>query len=267
MQPAAVPKNTRGRNAIDITLGDEPAMLDASGALYLPDRATLVFADLHFEKGSSYAEKGALLPPYDSATTLNRMDAVIACYAPQRVICLGDSFHDRRGADRMPGSVGGRLRRMADQRAWLWVLGNHDPDIPPGAGGETCDEVRLGRLRFLHETGPTPIGTTPTGPTPTGPTPTGPTPTGLSPTGIDVCGHFHPKARIRAGPRRITRPCFIGDGRRMILPSFGAYTGGLDICSPAIAQLFPSDFTAWLISKGSVYAFPSATTRFVPFEH
>ena len=81
-----------------------------------------------------------------------------------------------------------------------------------------------------------------------------------------VCGHFHPKARIKAGPRRITRPCFIGDGVRLILPSFGAYTGGLDIMDPAIAGLFPTGFTAWMISRGGVYAFPSATTRFLPFE-
>lgn len=229
------------RSSITVALGEEAAVLDASGALYLPDLSTLVFADLHFEKGSSFAERGALLPPYDSAATLDRMEAALACYQPARVICLGDSFHDTRGGVRMAASHAGRLRHLADQRDWIWIAGNHDPELPENAGGIVLDGYDLNGLSFLHEAEE-------------------------APRSFEISGHFHPKARIKAGPRRISRPCFIADARRMILPSFGAYTGGLDIRSTAIAGLFPGAFTAYLLSKGAIYAFPSATTRFVPFE-
>ncbi len=235
-----------GRRSGEVSLGGEPALLDGSGALVLPRHQTVVFADLHFEKGSAFAERGALLPPWDSAATLERMEATLACHGPDRVICLGDSFHDTGGGARMAGPYVGRLRRLADRYNWIWITGNHDPEVPDGAGGCALDRYNLDGLLFLHA------------------------PEELRPGGragsYQICGHFHPKARIRAGPRRITRPCFIGDDRLLILPSFGAYTGGLDIMNPAIAGLFPGAFTAWLISNGAVYTFPSARTRFLPFE-
>jgi len=241
----AAPSPTRpdrpDRQSAAVALGGEPALLDGSGALVLPERQTVVFADLHFEKGSAFAERGALLPPYDSAATLDRMEAVLALYEPARVICLGDSFHDIGGGGRMAGPLSGRLRRLADRYDWLWIAGNHDPEIPDNAGGTAVGDYAIGNLVFLHE------------------------PAGKS-GGVEICGHFHPKARIKAGPRRITRPCFVGDSSLLILPSFGAYTGGLDIMNPAVAGLFPGAFTAWLISNGAVYAFPSARTRFLPFE-
>jgi len=239
--PATSEARKASRQAIEIQVGGNGALLDSSGALVLPDLSLVAFADLHFEKGSAFAERGALLPPYDSATTLDRMEAVLACYQPDTVACLGDSFHDTGSGARMAAPIAARLRQLADQRDWIWILGNHDPDIPDNAGGRACDALDRNGLLFLHEM--TAINRTP-----------------------QIAGHFHPKARIKAGPRRITRPCFIGDEWRLILPSFGAYTGGLDIMNPAIAALFPGSFTAWMISKGSVYAFPSASTRFLPFE-
>lgn len=229
------------RQSIETMIGGERALLDCSGALVLPDHDCVAFADLHFEKGSSFAERGALLPPYDSATTLDRMEAVLACYQPRTVICLGDSFHDTGSGARMARPIAARLKNVSEGRNWLWILGNHDPEIPENAGGTATPEFVLNELTFLHETY-------------------------FTPETFEVSGHFHPKARIKAGPRRITRACFIGDSRRLILPSFGAYTGGLDIRSTAIAGLFPGAFTAYLLSKGAIYAFPSATTRFVPFE-
>ena len=244
--PSALRPGKPGRQSAAVLLGGEPALLDGSGALVLPERRTVVFADLHFEKGSAYAERGALLPPWDSAATLERMEAVLACHAPDRVICLGDSFHDTGGGGRMAGPLAGRLRRLADRYDWIWITGNHDPEIPEGAGGCAADRYDLDGVLFLHE--PEEHGQD------------------RRAGSFEICGHFHPKARIRAGPRRITRPCFIGDERLLILPSFGAFTGGLDIMNPAIAGLFGGAFTAWLISNGAVYAFPSARTRFLPFE-
>ncbi len=240
--PSPIRPERPARQSAAVALGGEPALLDGSGALVLPERQTVIFADLHFEKGSAFAERGALLPPYDSAATLDRMEAVLALHAPARVVCLGDSFHDTGGGGRMAGPLSGRLRRLADRYDWIWITGNHDPEIPDNAGGSAVREYGIGNLLLLHE----PEGST---------------------DGFQVCGHYHPKARIKAGPRRITRPCFVGDDRLLILPSFGAYTGGLDIMNPAIAALFPGAYTAWLISNGAVYAFPSARTRFLPFEN
>ena len=140
-----------GRQSAAVTLGGEPALLDGSGALVLPERRTVVFADLHFEKGSAFAERGALLPPWDSAATLERIEAVLACHAPDRVICLGDSFHDTGGGGRMAGPLAGRLRRLADRYDWIWIAGNHDPEIPQGAGGCAVDRYNLGGLLFLHK--------------------------------------------------------------------------------------------------------------------
>ncbi|MCY4238979.1 MAG: ligase-associated DNA damage response endonuclease PdeM [Rhodospirillaceae bacterium] len=234
-------KRKADRKAIKTRIGTHRLLLDNSGALVLPDLSLVAFADLHFEKGSAFAKRGVLLPPYDSATTLDRMEAVLACYRPDTVVCLGDSFHDIGGGARMVPSIAARLRQLADQRDWIWIQGNHDPGIPDNAAGRAFDSLEQHDLLFLHELKET--VTTP-----------------------QIAGHFHPKVRIKAGPRRITRPCFIGDGQRLILPSFGAYTGGLDIMHPAIANLFPGPFTAWVISQGSIYAFPSEIAHFLPFK-
>jgi len=241
MVPDRSQKRKTSQKAIKTRIGTHHALLDNSGALVLPALSLVAFADLHFEKGSAFAKRGALLPPYDSATTLDRMDAVLACYQPDTVVCLGDSFHDAGGSARMVPFIAARLRQLADQRDWIWIQGNHDPDIPDDTAGRAFDSLEQYNLLFLHELKET--VTTP-----------------------QITGHFHPKVRIKAGPRRITRPCFIGDDKRLILPSFGAYTGGLNIMHPAIANLFPGPFTAWMISKGSIYAFPSEITRFLPFE-
>ncbi|MYG52156.1 MAG: ligase-associated DNA damage response endonuclease PdeM, partial [Rhodospirillaceae bacterium] len=179
-------------------------MLDGSGALVLPERRTVVFADLHFEKGSAYAERGALLPPWDSAATLERMEAVLACHTPDRVVCLGDSFHDTGGGGRMAGPLAGRLRRLADRYDWIWIAGNHDPEIPETAGGRAADRFRLGGLLFLHEPDEREREEGSGDP--------------------QICGHFHPKARIRAGPRRINRGWFLRDAGNLLQPA----SGGLD---------------------------------------
>ena len=217
VRPVADRPERPARQAIAVTPGGEPALLDGSGALVLPECRTVVFADLHFEKGSAFAERGALLPPYDSAATWNGWRR---CWP----------FIDRRRssawvtASTIPAAAGGWRSGWPDGCAALptATTGSGLPatTIPrsPKIRGSCGSRVQYRGLRFLHEPDAT-VG------------------------GFEICGHFHPKARIKAGPRRIVRPCFIGDDRLLILPSFGAYTGGLDIMNPAIADLFPGAFT------------------------
>jgi uncharacterized protein len=188
-------------------------LADLSGALAWPDRRLLAVADLHLEKGSAFASRGRLLPPYDTTNTLGRLEAAIQGHRPETVVCLGDSFHDIRGAGRLGGADAARLRRMTNAVDWIWVAGNHDPAPPADLGGRAMLEYRLGPLVFRHiaESGPV---------------------------AGEVSGHFHPKAGFNWRGRHVGGRCFIGDARRLILPAFGAYAGGLDVRDPAIAGLF-----------------------------
>jgi uncharacterized protein len=192
----------------------------AEGALWWPEEATLVVADLHLEKGSSLARRGALLPPYDTAATLATLGRLVETLAPRRVVCLGDSFHD-----------GARLRALADGRDWLWIAGNHDGAGLRGLGGRVAAEAVLGPLILRHQ---------------------------ASKIGADgeISGHYHPKASVVVGGRRIGGRCFASDGRRLILPAFGTFTGGLDVFNPAIAALLAPGFTVWLLARGRVHRLP-----------
>lgn len=203
-------------------------LADLSGALFWPEAATLVVADLHLEKASAFAVRGQFLPPYDSRATLQRLLKCLESYQPDRVICLGDSFHDEGAAARLPDEEQQLLRTMTSRHRWIWICGNHDPRPPATWGGELAEDFRLGALQFRHEAvkAPNPAG--------------------------EISGHFHPKASIRARGRRVTARCFIGDGRRLILPAFGSLAGGLDVLTAPIARLFPRNFAAYLLGRDRV---------------
>jgi DNA ligase-associated metallophosphoesterase len=201
-----------------------------SGALWWPAMATLVVADLHFEKGSAFAERGRLLPPYDSAVTLERLEALVARFRPRRVICLGDSFHDGRAGERFPPSLGERLAGLARATDWIWIQGNHDPAPPEGWGGRVLEIFAEGPLQFRHEAA-------------------------AHQAAGEISGHFHPKAGISWRGRRVTGRCFVEDGRRLILPAFGAYAGGLDARDSAISGLFPRGFRVHIVGREKLHSF------------
>ena len=136
--------------ATSLRHGDETLLLDPLGVLWLPARATLVVADLHLEKGSAFARRGTLLPPYDTARTLRRLGWAIERYRPQTVVSLGDAFHDRAGAAALTAADREQLQALARGRDWLWVRGNHDPDPPAGLAGDSVDHLEIGRLRLVH---------------------------------------------------------------------------------------------------------------------
>lgn len=206
---------------------------DRSGALVWPAEATLIVADLHLEKGSGFAQRGTLLPPYDSASTLLQLAAAIDAWRPRRVLCLGDSFHDRDAAVRLGADELATLQGLVERvDYWVWITGNHDPVAPERLGGQVASEITIGPLVFRHEALP------------------GPRPG-------EISGHFHPKASVDTRGGRVSGRCFIEDSNRLILPAFGAYTGGLDIRDPAIRSLFASDFSAHLIGRDRVHRFRS----------
>jgi hypothetical protein len=219
------------RGDLAITVNGENVLLDASGAAFVVTHSTLIFADLHFEKGSSYARGRQFLPPYDTASTLLRMARTIARHKPAHVIALGDSFHDAGAADRLPPEQRDQLRMLGRTARFTWICGNHDPQLPGWLEGEVAERVRLGGLILRHEPHPT------------------------FETG-EVAGHLHPCARVSKWGRSVRRRCFVSDGLRLILPSFGAYTGGLDVGDAAIGSLFANSFHAYMLGSSRVYAIP-----------
>lgn len=186
-------------------------LADLSGALFWEDQRLLVVSDLHLEKGSSFAARGVLLPPYDTAATLGRLAAVIAHYDPGIVIALGDSFHDRDAHARLSAPDRTTIAALQTRRDWVWISGNHDPALPPDFGGIVASEVAIGPIAFRHE------------------------PTGAA---GEIAGHLHPKARVATRARWMERRCFASDDERAVMPAFGAYTGGLSIRDEAFARIF-----------------------------
>jgi hypothetical protein len=212
-----------------IALAGVPLLADPAGALYWPEQSLLAVADLHLEKGSSFAARGQLLPPYDSAATLARLARVIGHYAPRVVVALGDSFHDGGGPARLGLEDRDNLRSLQRGRDWIWIAGNHDPDPVDGIGGVFQATLALGCLTFRHE------------------------PTGAK---GDIAGHLHPVARVAHRGRAVSRRCFAADGTRMVMPAFGAFTGGLNIRDAAFADLFGTlSFTAHMLGEARLYAF------------
>lgn len=212
------------------SLGGEALLLDMSGALYWPARKTLIVADLHFEKGSSYAKRGQFLPPYDTRETLGRLASVMARYEVDTFVALGDSLHDRSAHERLAPDDLAQLRELQRGREWIWVLGNHDPDIDDCLGGEVTEAVRVGELVLRHEPS-------------------------ASDADYEIAGHLHPAARLQQHGCSIRRPCFIGTGGRLILPAFGAYTGGLNVLDPAFTTLFAGaqDIGVWMLGHEGLY--------------
>jgi DNA ligase-associated metallophosphoesterase len=220
--------------AAPIHIAGERLMLDPEGVLWWPARRLLAVADLHLEKGSSLAARGALIPPYDSRATLDRLLPLVRRYRPARLVALGDSFHDRFGASRLPREDAARITALAQSVELVWVVGNHDPAPPEGLPGVTTEALREGPLTFLHDA------------------------TGRA---GEISGHLHPKASVATRGKWVSRACFVADSRRVVLPAFGAYTGGLDVRDPAIRALFPRGGRAFLLGRGRLFSFTLAELR------
>ena len=212
----------------------ERLLLDPLGAVVWPAAGVLAVADLHLEKGSACAVQGNLVPPWDTRATLDRLALLLRRWRPGTVVALGDSFHDPRGPLRMGASDAARLRTMTAAARFVWVLGNHDPEPPAGLDGIATNVWAQGPITFRHEARAGSLG--------------------------ELCGHHHPKASIVTRAGAVTRPCFVADARRLMLPALGAFTGGLDVAHPAIAGLFPRGGRAFLLGQDRLFSFTLAQT-------
>lgn len=223
------PPPFRDKRGDNIVLCGKVFSTDPSGALYWVEQKTLIVADLHLEKGSAAAGKGRLLPPYDTRSTLRNLASVMDRYDPDRVVTLGDSFHDEAAADRLPHVDRERLRIIGQGREWYWITGNHDPVLPDWLEGAVCPVLNIDGMKFRHE----------------------------PEAGVrshEVAGHLHPAARLTRRGASVRRKCFVSDGARLVLPAFGAFAGGLNVLDEAFNPLFGANgFHAWMLGRKEVY--------------
>lgn len=216
-----------------IRLAGEDFVADPSGALWHAGERMLVVADLHLEKGSSFARRGMMLPPYDTLATVAALQAAIERLQPKRVVALGDSFHDPSAHDRLGAAALDALASLQKGRDWIWIAGNHDPRPPVGLGGEAAAELTLGAVVFRHEPTRDAQG--------------------------EIAGHLHPVARVTTRLGSVRRRCFASDGARIVLPAFGAYAGGLDLTHAAFAPLFvPQNLVAHVLGRDRIYRVPGS---------
>jgi len=201
--------------------------------LYWPSRRALLVADLHLEKASWFAKFGQMLPPYDSIATLHDLTALAAATGAREIWCLGDSFHDRHGCDRLPQRARDLLTDLTSGTRWTWITGNHDPSFADHCGGEIVAEAVVDGLVLRHEASP--LETRP-----------------------ELSGHFHPKLRISQRGRRISRRCFVATERKIILPAFGSLTGGLDVAHPEIIKAVGASAHALVPVADRLLRFPVA---------
>ena len=223
-----------------IHVAGERLMLDPAGALLWPEHGLMAVSDLHLEKGTAFARQGMLLPPWDTRATLDRLALLLRRHRPRLVIALGDSFHDRGGAGRLPAAEIARIRAMTGAARFVWVLGNHDPEPAAQLGGDWVDEFSLGGLIFRHQGRETVLRPESAG---------------------EICGHHHPKAAVAVRGGTQSRACFVADARRLMLPAFGAYTGGLDVTHPEIARLFPRGGRVFLLGRERLFSFAMAAPK------
>ncbi len=206
-------EHTKSGAALPIGFAGESILLDPAGVLFIESLQALIVSDLHLEKGSSFARRRQFLPPYDTSATIARLTALVEKYDPATIISLGDSFHDDDASHRLDENSRETIDVMTQNRKMIWVTGNHDPSAPDHLPGTCATELALGRLMLRH----IPLN---------------------SEMGYEIAGHLHPCASIQARGKRVRRACFASDGRRMIMPSFGVFTGGLHLADPACSGLF-----------------------------
>jgi DNA ligase-associated metallophosphoesterase len=203
------------------------------GALFWPARRALLVADLHLEKASWFARLGQMLPPYDSVATLSDLTALAVSTGAEEIWCLGDSFHDRHGCERLPVRAREMLTALTASLRWTWITGNHDPSIADHCGGLIAEEAHVDGVILRHEANP-------------------------AETRPELSGHFHPKLRLTHRGRKVSRRCFVATERKLILPAFGALTGGLDASHPEIVRAVGRDAQALIPVADRLLRFPLA---------
>ena len=222
-----MPQSARPRSKDTfLCVAGEMFLPTGQGALWWQNERTLIVSDLHFEKGSNFASRGQLLPPYDTGATLTLVERLVEAYDPETVISLGDSFHDPQAEHRLGTEAVSRIRALTAKTDWYWVEGNHDPDPPAHLGGQGAKILRRGPCVFRHE------------------------PTGEA---GEISGHLHPVAKIGGRGRSLRRKCFITDGNALVMPSLGTFTGGLNVLDEAVSCLFREGAMVFAANGTSVH--------------
>src|SRR5262245_16077906 len=229
--PRAAPPVSLVDRGVELRLGETLVTALPDGALWIAEAKTLIVSDLHLEKGSAFAIRGQMLPPYDTHAALAKLDALIERLKPDIVVSLGDSFHDRGGPVRMAERDRALLQRMIGACDWIWIEGNHDSKSAEPLGGVVCGVLRIGALVLTHE--PT---------------------EGAAPG--EIAGHLHPCAKVAGRGRSVRRRCFATDGLRLVMPAFGAFTGGLNIRDEAFDPIFPEGAMALVLGRDRVLPAP-----------
>lgn len=220
-------------NDMPLSICGRSFVADMSGALFWPSQRALIVADLHLEKGSAFASRGQMLPPYDTRETLVRLAKVIDRFEAETVIALGDSLHDNEALLRMDEDDRNTLRIMQQHCDWLWITGNHDQDISKDVCGDVADAVTIAGLTLRHEPA-------------------------CRPETHEIAGHLHPAAKVSQYGHAVRRPCFVGNGQRLVMPAFGSYAGGLNVLDDAFQPLFGNGgLSVWMLGHEGVY--PIAT--------
>ena len=218
---------------VPFSFAGETFVATPGGAMFWPAQQALLVADLHLEKASWFAQGGQFLPPYDSQATLAALAEEVAKTGATRLFCLGDSFHDRFGCDRLPDAARTLLQSLTAQLDWTWIVGNHDPGFADHCGGRIADEVELSGIILRHEAVP-------------------------GEEKPEMSGHFHPKLRVHLKGRRVSRRCFVVSDRKIIFPAFGALTGGLDAHHPEIMRNVGAGASALVPLSDRLLRFPLA---------
>jgi len=216
-----------------ITLSGLDFIPDLSGALFVPEFKALLVADLHLEKGTSLARRGVHLPPYDTRESLLQLQAAVEATKPRRLIFLGDSFHDGDARERIDTSDLALLRAITARAETVWITGNHDAALKDRCGGMVVEEAVVDGLVLRHE----------------------------ADRGDDrpeLSGHFHPKLRIHVRGKQVARRCFVATPRKIVLPAFGALTGGLDVDHPALVEAVGQGAEALIPVDQRLLRFPIA---------
>jgi DNA ligase-associated metallophosphoesterase len=218
---------------VPLSFAGETFAAFAEGALYWPAERTLLLADLHLEKASWYATGGQFLPPYDSEATLAAVTTLVDRCDPLRLLCLGDSFHDPAGCERLGEEARAMLIALTSRLDWVWIVGNHDPGFSDLCGGSLADELDVRGIQLRHAAerdDPRP----------------------------EISGHFHPKLRLNLHGRHVSRRCFVATATKLIMPAFGSLTGGLDAGHPEILRSVGSPASALVPVSDRLLRFPIA---------
>ena len=218
---------------VPLSFAGETFLAAASGALFWHSQNALLVADLHLEKASWFARLGQLLPPYDSHATLTALTEEVGRTGATRLYCLGDSFHDRFGCDRLPADSRALLEGLTRRLDWTWIVGNHDPGFADHCGGRIIEEEVISGIVLRHEAVP-------------------------DESRPEMSGHFHPKLRLSLNGRRISRRCFVASDSKLILPAFGSLTGGLDARHPEIVGAISGEAVALIPVADRLLRFPIA---------